>query len=253
MRDQHVPAIGPYYWPTLAAASLFGRVTGNFLVPQMEAWNVGAFYLPLLVAGLGIILFIEARDERSTVRWYWLAVVIAPALANNLADVGFAYLGVRRVWICAVLLVLLVVSQLAFQSDATRVVALRLQLRLKPAVPLTDASYWIAMILSGSAGTLASDFLTLGLSIDLRTVFIILLLSLAAIAAVRHWTKVNRAWAYWTLVFATNALATAVGDVLEVDPQFGLGLLRSAILSGLVLSILLLIAWRNDPETRRDR
>ncbi len=251
MQDQHVPAIGRYYWPAFWAASLFGASAGNLLVAHLASWGAGNFYLPFLAVAFAAILYAEARDPSPSMRWYWLAVIIAPTAANHLADVSFAYLGVRRIWVCAGLLVVLVIAHLAFQSDTTRLIALRLQQRPRPTVPITDATYWIAMVVASTAGNLASDFLSIGQHLALSVACVIFVVPVIAAAAIRRWTGLNRTWTYWAVVVALNALSTALGDLLADDPVWGVGLVRSVLLSGAILTALLFIATQNEGAASR--
>ena len=240
MQDQHVPAIGRYYWAAFLTASLFGVSVGDLVIGAMTANQLGNWYLPLLAVAFTAILYAEARDTSSSVRWYWLAVIVAPSAANHLSDLSFLYLGVRRIWVCAGLLIVLVVTHLAFQSDAMRLIALRLQQRPRPSVPLTDATYWIALIVASTAGDLASDFLTMGVHMPGDKACLVLVLPIAVAAAIRRWTDLNRTWTYWTVVVTLNALGTGLGDTLASDPEVGIGLVWSVTVSGTVLAILLL-------------
>jgi uncharacterized membrane-anchored protein len=252
MQDHHVPAIGRYYWPTLAAATLFGTNAGDLLVTWLGAHGLKDLYLPALALVFAAILYTEARDTEANVRWYWLAVIIAPTASNHLADLSFAHLGVRRLWVCAGLVTLLVVAHLAFQSDTTRIIALRLQQRPQPTVPVTDATYWIAMVVASTAGTLASDFLTAGQHLGLAAASLVLAVPVLVIGGLRRWTDLNRTWTYWSAVVALNALATAAGELLASDPRLGIGLGRSVMACGLVLAVLL-AARRYEPSLQRAR
>jgi uncharacterized membrane-anchored protein len=251
MQDQHVPAIGRYYWPAFWATSLFGISLGNLTVDHLAPRGLVGLYLPFLALAFAAILFAEVRDPAPSARWYWLAVIIVPGAANHLADLSFFYLGIRRIWVCAILLVVLVITHLAFQSDTTRLIALRLQERPKPTVPLTDATYWIAMVVASTAGNLASDFLSIGRGLDLGVVCLLLLLPVAAAAALRRWTSLHRTGTYWSVVVALNAFATAMSDLLAGNPTHGLGVLWSAILSAVVMAALLYLASQNESSPQR--
>jgi uncharacterized membrane-anchored protein len=248
MQDQHVPAIGRFYWPAFAAAALFGATAGNSVTAHLSTWSASNLYLPVLAAAFAAILYLEARDQRSSVHWYWLAVIIVPSAANHLSDISFAYLGVRRIWVCAGLLVVLVVTHLAFQSDTTRLIALRLQQRPMPTVPITDATYWVAMVVASTAGNLASDFLTIGRHFDTRLTCLILILPVAAAAALRRWTALTRTGTYWAVVVTLNALGTAMGDMLSADQSLGLGPNLSVVLAGAILAIFVFLTTSR--ETR---
>lgn len=242
MQDQHVPAIGRYYWSVFAVATLFGSTTGDLIAGHLKPQGLIGYYLPVLAAVFGATLYAEARDPAPRLRWYWLAVVLVPTAANELADLSFLYFGLRRIWVAGGFLIVLVVAHLAFQSDATRLIALRLQQRPTPTVPLTDATYWIAMIVTSTSGTLAADFLIQGLRMDLGTVVLIMLVPVAAASGARRWTGFNRTWTYWSVVVAVTAAATAIGDLLAGDPRLGVGLGWSAAVSGGLLAVLLALA-----------
>ena len=242
MQDQHVPAISRFYWPAFAAATLFGANAGDLVVEHLKGWEVASLYLPSLAVAFAVILYVEARDPSSSPRWYWLAVILAPTAANELAELSFNYMGLRRIWVCVVLLAVLVITHLAFQSDTTRLIALRLQQRPRPTVPLTDATYWIAMVVACTVGNLASDYLTLGNKLDVRTVCLVLAPLVFVAGALRRWTEFNRTWTYWSVVVTVTALGASVGDLLAADPLLGMGLARSAALSGVIMALLLFFA-----------
>ena len=136
MQDQHVPAIGRYYWPAFAAATLFGNNAGDLLIAFLAPSGLAGYFLPALALVFLLILFLEARDTAPRLHWYWLAIVIAPTASNHLADVSFSYLdfGFRRAWVFVLFLTILALAHLAFQSDTQRLIALRLQQRPTPTV-----------------------------------------------------------------------------------------------------------------------
>ena len=244
MQDQHVPAISRFYWPAFAATTLFGNNAGDWLIAFLTPGGHADYFLPILAAVFLAVLYLEARDPAPQLRWYWLAIVIAPTASNHLAELSFFYLdfGFRRAAVFALFLVILALTHLAFQSDAQRLIALRLQERPTPTVPLTDATYWIGLIVASTAGALASDFLSLGLGIDERVACIILLLPLAGAVVARRSTGLNRTATYWAMVVALNALSTIAGGLLANDARLGIGLGWSVAALGALLAILLPLA-----------
>ena len=65
-----------------------------------------------------------------------------------------------RIAIISCLLLTLVSTFLIARSDAMHAVASNMMLRPKPNLPLTDASYWLGMLIASVLGTTASDWLT---------------------------------------------------------------------------------------------
>ena len=251
MQDQHVPAIGRWYWPLFAAAILFASTVGDLLIVELGQRGLSGLFLPALALALAVVLYAEVRDHGASLRWYWLAVIIVMTGSNHLADLTYLFLGLRRIWVCIGLIVLLIIAHLAFQSDAARIIALRLQQRPQPTVPLTDVTYWIAMVLTCTAGTLAADYVSIGLNVGLPVDCLLCLLALAGAAALRRWTTISRTLTYWLIVFVLIALGTAIADLLADDPGVGLGLRTSVAITGAIFAVLVVLSAERQPAPEK--
>ena len=248
MQTQHVPVISLHYWLVFAVATLFGANAGDLIVGQLARWDLDAFHLPLLAIVVLAVLVAEVLDKSPGTRWYWLAIIVIPMLSNDLGATSASYFGIDRIWIFAGIAVVLVVTFLVVRSDAMHLVAMSLMLRPKPAVPLTDACYWIAMVLAAALGYVASDHLiySLGLAPRWSALILATLVALASYLFVKRVS--NRALLYWFMIVAINSTANSLGIFLA-GPRVGIGLFASVAAAGLVLAALLLFRPREDSAT----
>ena len=250
MQSQHVPVISLHYWLVFAAATLFGSNAGDLIVSQLAKWDLHHFHLPLFAVMLLAILVAEVLDKSAGTLWYWLAIIVIPILSNDLGTTSASYFGVHRIWVFVGLAVVLVVTFLVVRSDAMHLVAMSLMLRPKPAVPLTDACYWIAMVLAAALGYVASDFLIYSVGIAPRW-SALALAPLVAVASYLFVTRAaNRALLYWLMVVALNSTANSFGIFLA-GPRVGIGLPLSVAAVGLVLVALLLLRPRAESTAIR--
>lgn len=250
MQDRHVPAIGPYYWLVFAVATILGANMGDILSQYLGLGSVGG--MPILAAFLLVVLFLERLDNRSDSKiWYWAAIVLIPIAATNLGDFAVSY-GYSRRWLLAGLAILLVLTYFGGRSESEHLLAMRLLTRPGSAArPLTDASYWIAMIVASTLGPVLSDFGAYGLKLGAVETAAILLALLAASFALRYLQNTSRQLLHWVKIVLIRGAGTSVADVLVNDPQVNIGLLGSTLLAG-AATVVLLMLWPSQRPARRD-
>lgn len=250
MQDRHVPAIGPYYWLVFAVATIFGANMGDFLSQYLGLGSVGG--MPLLAAFLLVVLILERLDNRSESKaWYWAAIVLIPIAATNLGDFAVSH-GYSRRWLLAGLAVVLVVTYFGGRSESEHLLAMRLLTRPGAAArPLTDASYWIAMIVASTLGPVMSDFGAYGLRMGAVATAAILLAMLAASFALYHVPGFSRHLLHWIIIVLIRGAGTSVSDVLVNDPRVNFGLPGSMLLAG-AATLLLLLLWPPERPAQRD-
>lgn len=250
MQDRHVPAIGPYYWLVFAVATVFGANMGDLLSQYLGLGSVGG--MPILAFFLLVVLFLERLDNRSESKvWYWAAIVLIPIAATNLGDFAVTH-GYSRRWLLAGLAILLIVTYFGSRSESEHLLAMRLLTRPGAAArPLTDASYWIAMIVASTLGPVMSDFSAYGLRLGAVTSSAILLALLAASSVLYYVPNTSRQLLHWVTIVLIRGAGTSVADVLVNDPRVNMGLLASAAVAG-AATVILLLLWPAERAARRD-
>ena len=249
MQDRHVPAIGPYYWLVFAVATIFGANMGDFLSQYLGLGSVGG--MPILTVVLLVVLFLERLDGGSDSKaWYWAAIVLIPIAATNLGDFAVSH-GYSRRWLLAGLAILLVVTYFGGRSESEHLLAMRLLTRPGAAArPLTDASYWIAMIVASTLGPVLGDFGAYGLGLGPVESAAILLALLAAAFAFYYVPNTNRQLLHWVTIVLIRGAGTSVADVLVNDPRVDMGLLGSTAAAG-AATVVLLLLWPAERPTRQ--
>lgn len=249
MQDRHVPTIGPYYWLVFAVATIFGANMGDFLSQYLGLGTVRG--VPILAVALVVALFLERLDNRSDSKaWYWAAIMLIPIAASNLGDFAVSH-GYSRRWLLAGLAILLIITHFGGRSESEHMLAMRLLTRPgQQARPLTDASYWIGMIVAGTLGPLISDSCAYTLRLGSIGSAALQLGLLAATFGLHYMPNASRWLIHWLTIVLIRGAGTAIADVLVKDPRVHIGLLASTAAAG-VATLLLLVLWPAERPARR--
>ncbi|UYN94361.1 MAG: hypothetical protein KIT25_20350 [Enhydrobacter sp.] len=240
MQRNHVPQIDRRYWLLLWIATVFGSNAGDLLNSHLIARSAAGVDILVIAALFGVVLLAERHDRSSSHLLYWLAICLIPMMSNELATLSAKVLDLGRVWVVIALILCFVATFLMFRSDAMHLVDLNLLSRPNAAVPLTDASYWIGMLIASALGTTVSDMLTYEWAVGARRAALAFVVaSLVLLIVVPSTTPRHRLLFYWVNVTVINAAATACGHVLARDPRLGLGLTTSVALTAALLAVLL--------------
>lgn len=241
MQESHIPKISGRYWVLLTVAGLFGSNAGDLIGEHLviDRSHALQLQLPLLAVALVIVLIAEGFDRTPGALWYWLAVTIIPMASNDLARLADVWLGLGRASVVIGLAIALSGTYMMVRSDAMHVYAVSLLARKKPALPLTDGCYWIAMLIASTLGTACSDFSTISVGISPLATALGGGVLMIALRWLQQIASINRNVDYWLAVIASNAVSTAAGGFLAYDPSWGVGLPGSVALAGVVLAALL--------------
>jgi uncharacterized membrane-anchored protein len=237
MQQIHAPLLGSRYWSALCLASIFGANMGDFFAHDIGLGHVAG--LPYLAGGLVIILVAEPFDRAVHETYYWLAIVVVRTAATNLADFFSVDMRLPKLWVMAGLALLLTLTVAAVSRLVRRD---PLNSNAPSKLLRADASYWLAMLIAGTLGTVMGDFCShdLHLGNAVGSVVLSALLAPFFVLGVR-----GRLWSlslYWTTVVMIRAAGTVVGDLLA--GRHALDLPLSTAVSGLAL-ITLLFFWRD--------
>lgn len=250
MQISHLPALDARYWLIVTLITILGSNAGDFVSGGFDgatALDTALdIHVPVVAALLLGVLWLEPRDPSASRRSYWLALLLVPMTSNDLAGLVMSGAPIGRIGIICGLLAALVSTFLIARSDAMHAVASNMMLRPKPNLPLTDASYWLGMLIASVLGTAASDWLTAteGLS-DGMALPVTALPALAAIVALHLLPARFRFVLYWVAIVSLNAAATAAGHFLAWHPLLGIGLPQSLIVLSLALLAIALVGRRN--------
>ncbi len=234
MQQVHVPQAGPRYWVALSIASVFGANTGDFVAKYLHLGHAGGL-LPL-AAILAIILVAERRDTAVHQAYYWLAIIVIRTAATNLADFAASDLAINKLTLMLALAALLAVTLLLIPPAKSTESADPRTSRL----PVTDAKYWVAMLVAGTLGTVIGDAASFETGLGTAQASLALGGVLAVMFLVGGAGLLARTWFYWPTVVMVRAAGTSVSDFLA-HSIFGLPL--STLVTGAVF-IATLLLWK---------
>ena len=238
MKPVNVPSVGPRYWTALVLASAFGANTGDFAAHDLHLGHtLGLLPLAVIFAG---ILVAEARSRVTTEAFYWFAILTMRTAATNLADLADHDLHVAPPVVMAVLALALAALVLTDRDPLARLAG------TDRGVPVTDARYWLTMLVAGVLGTALGDYAADNLGLEAGLAAVINLAILAALLGLGRWSGFQSKAAYWITVVAVRTAGTNVGDWLASRHGLGLGLALSTTLTGLAFGALVAL-WRPRP------
>ncbi|MGB6350394.1 MAG: hypothetical protein WBG10_10240 [Pseudolabrys sp.] len=189
-----------------------------------------------LAAILAVIMVAEHRDRSVHQAYYWLAIIVIRTAATNLADFGASDLAVKKIWLIAVLAVLLAAT-LFFTPPAK----LTEDIRTRPfRLPITDAKYWLAMLIAGTLGTVIGDLMSFDSGLGTAYASAVQGALLAVLFFLGGVGLFANVWFYWLTVVGVRAAGTSVSDFLAHD-VFGLPL--STLATGF-LFVATLLVWK---------
>jgi uncharacterized membrane-anchored protein len=239
MQISHLPSLDARYWMVVALITILGSNAGDFVSDRFDTATVLDVHVPVVAALLLAVLWFEPRDTSASHRCYWVALLLVPMTSNDLAGLVMSGAPVGRIVIISCLLLALVSTFLIARSDAMHAVASNMMLRPKPNLPLTDASYWLGMLIASDWLT-GTEGLSDGLALPIAGVP-----ALAAIAAFHLLPARFRFILYWVAIVLLNAAATAAGHFLAWNPYVGVGLPLSLVVPALVLAAIALLGRRS--------
>ena len=243
MRAQNLPSINARYWCAIAVASMAGANSGDFAARYLHLGHTGGL-LPLALVFLAIV-WAETRARRATEAYYWLAIIVLRTAATNLADLmthdlrlGYPLtLAALAAFIVAILIFVAQRDDVGRDGVAPESTDGR-------KLPVTDSTYWLAMLTAGTLGTAGGDFTAdeLGLGVGYGSLVLIAVFLIVLLGALRI-GKMSLFW-YWAAIVAARTAGTTMGDFLPSRHGLDLGLPVSTAITLSTLA-LIVILWRD--------
>ena len=218
---------------------------------ERRRYGVGALLALGVVIALAVlnarVLHVSANGIELGIT---VLIVLIPIASTNLGDFAVAH-GYSRRGLLVGLAILLVITHFGGRSEAEHMLAMRLLTRPgQQARPLTDASYWVGMILASTIGALISDFSSYTLKLGPVESASILLGLLAASFGLHYLPNASLWLVHWLTIVLIRGAGTAIADVLVNDPHVHFGLPTSTALAG--MATILLLMWPAERTARRE-
>jgi uncharacterized membrane-anchored protein len=241
MQRIHMPTVNARYWLAITLASIFGTNMGDLYAHDSGLGIIGG--IPVLMAIAAVVFLLERADKKTHEIYYWLVIVIIRTGATNIADymAGRRYLHINAVGLSVALA--LVLAALAWRATKTSTAAAAPG---TAALPNTDATYWVAMLVAGVFGTAFGDVCSHW--VGQGTASIGLGLILAAVLLTRSRLALGTIAFYWLTVAVARSAGTAIGDWIAEDKALNIGLPLSTLLTGLAF-VGVLVFWRSRTST----
>ena len=239
MQTRNVPATGPGYWTALSVASVFGANMGDFCSKILHLGHANGL-LPLAIL-FAAILAVERRAIAATVAFYWLAVIVLRTAATNAGDLLTHDFAIPYPAALAGLAALLAAILVVERPSPT--------VWRNASVPDTNLYYWAAMMVAGTLGTAAGDYVADVLGLGAGGASLALCVVLATVLTIRTIGGFTSRASYWITIVAIRSAGTTVGDYLAGRHGLDFGLPISTAATGLVfVTILAALFYAKPPN-----
>lgn len=190
--------------------------------------------LLLLTFVTGAVFVLARRDDRAHEAYYWLVIILIRTGATNIADY-LAY----RVRVPELPLTLCLAALIALFGWGTRTT--RKAASTGPALPKTNAPYWLAMLSAGVFGTVLGDICEHRFGEGVAAVGLTVILLVVLLAGYRRAATI--VGVYWFIVAVARTAGTAIGDWMAENDVVRVGLPLATLMSALAF-VGVLIFWR---------
>ena len=233
MKYIHTPRVDARYWTAITLASVFGTNLGDFYAHESGLGIVnGLGVLAVLAAVAFLVEHFENVVRRHTTgsSLFSFARVRQTLRITLLFACGFHRLLSRSG-----------IGLLCLFGWGTHR-ALRAEGDPRHALPKTDASYWLAMLIADVFGTVMGDICEHAVGEGVASVALTALLFGVLFAG--RGRAVRMIWLYWTTVAVPARAGTAFGDWLAENKFLNIGLSVSTLLTGIAF-VGVLVLWRS--------
>ena len=243
MQLRTTPTLDARYWVAILIASIVGANTGDLFAHDFGLGHVGGL-LPLAVVFVAIRAA-ERAMRISSEAFYWLIILTLRTAATNLGDLATHDFKLAYPLVIAALAVLLALVWFADHARTADTSAAETQ-----KLGGVDLMYWLAMLIAGTLGTAAGDFIAD--MIGLTNACIVTTAALIAIVMARLAAGRADRGSYWVAIVAVRTAGTNLGDYCAGRHGLNIGLPADTALFG-VLLIGLLVMWPSRAALRPQR
>jgi uncharacterized membrane-anchored protein len=227
-----VPAVTLGFWFIKILATTLGETAGDTLSMTMDLGYLTstAIFLSLFL----VLVIFQIRAGRFSSPLYWATIVASTTAGTTMADfadrsLGVGYAGGATILLCCVVATL---ALWRWREGSVSVDTVK--------TPRVEAFYWATITFSQTLGTALGDWTADDTGFGYEGAALIFAAGLALTAAAYFWTKLPRAWLFWTAFILTRPLGATVGDFLDKPLDEG-GLAVSRPIATVIIAVLMVI------------
>lgn len=235
-----VPELTLGFWIIKIAATTLGETGGDAVTMSMQlGYLVGTGIFAAVFASCALA---QIRAGRFHPFLYWATIIASTTVGTTLADFADRSLGIGYPGGASLLLVLLLLSLLAWRRVMGTVSVASVS------EPRAEAFYWLAILFSQTLGTALGDWMAGSMGLGYSGAAVVFGALLALVVAAYYVTSLSRTLLFWLAFVLTRPLGAVVGDYLDKPlGAGGMALSRysaSAALIVFIIACILLLPQR---------
>lgn len=235
-----VPELTLGFWIIKIAATTLGETGGDAVTMSMQlGYLVGT---GIFAAVFASCVLAQIRAGRFHPFLYWATIIASTTVGTTLADFADRSLGIGYPGGASLLLVLLLLSLLAWRRVMGTVSVASVS------EPRAEAFYWLAILFSQTLGTALGDWMAGSMGLGYSGAAVVFGALLALVVVAYYVTSLSRTLLFWLAFVLTRPLGAVVGDYLDKPlGAGGLALSRysaSAALIVFIIACILLLPQR---------
>ncbi len=225
-----VPAVTLGFWVIKILATTLGETGGDTVTMTLNFGYLAGSAIFLLVLLLLVYWQIAARRFHPFL--YWATIIASTTAGTAMADFATRSLGIGYTGGSALLMVLVMISLLAWRQTLGSVNVDTVY------EPRAEAFYWLTITFAQTLGTALGDWLADTGGLGYGGAALVFGAMLAVLAALYYRTTISRVLLFWSAFILTRPLGAAVGDFLDKPIREG-GLAFSRPVASLVLTAMI--------------
>lgn len=222
---KHLPKINTSYWILMLICTTMGELIGNLLSRNFALGYTQGAILDICVFAIMIFMVLFFKLKAEIV--YWMLILMGNIGGTNLADwVTLEPLDSDKAWgLLKPLQLGTQLGSLAVMGSLLFVLAVRFILVKKRGNEsvMTDALYWIAILLSSTFGTTSGDFITNDTPLGAFGGSIFLLVLLCAVYAACKYQRLSYTSGYWISLVLMHPVGATIGNYISKPIGLNLG------------------------------
>lgn len=238
-----VPEIGILFWVVKVLTTGMGETTSDFFVKQFD---------PVVVVGVGFIVFLAALALQFTVRRYipsvyWLAVVMVSVFGTMSADVTHIVLGIPYVISSTAFAIgLAIIFVVWFRVEGTLSIHSITSRR-------REAFYWATVLATFALGTAVGDMTATTFGLGYFASGTAFAVAIAIPAVIFAAFRSSAIFSFWFAYMLTRPLGASFADWMGVSRargglDWGTGPVSLALAVAIAAFVVILtLRWRRDP------